>query len=76
MIHDVLSKTLIGGKPLHTIFNKVVGLLVRDYNGTKYSILFGPKKYVALFSRIRYLAELKCGITYVDSPSYKRSKLI
>ena len=50
-------KTLIGAKPL---FNKVNGF-IRGCDGTKYLVLFGLKKYNAIYDKIRYLIGLKSG---------------
>ena len=74
-IYDVLYKTLIGAKPLRIMFDKV-DAFVRDYNGTKYLVLFGPEKYYAIFNRIRYLVGLKNSIANVDSHDYAKTKLI
>ena len=54
MIYDVSNKTLISAKPLCIMFDKVNGL-IRDYDGTKYLVFFGPEKYDTIFERIRYL---------------------
>ena len=48
------------------MFEKVDGL-IRDYDGTKYLILFGPEKYDPNYDRIIYFLRLKSGITYVCS---------
>ena len=55
------------------ILDKVNGFL-RDYNGTKYLVLFGPEKYDVMFYRIRYLIELNRDITYVNSLNYAKIK--
>ena len=47
-------------------FDKVDGL-IRDYDGTKYLILFSLYKYDAIYDRIRYFIGLKSSITYVFS---------
>ena len=52
LIHDASNKNLIDAKPLSIMFNKVDGLL-RDYDGTKYLVLFDPKKYDSNYDRIR-----------------------
>ena len=59
LIYDVLHKTLI--------FRKLLGIdgLIRNYDWTKYLVLFGFQKYNAIYDRIRYLIGLKSGITYV-----------
>ena len=56
------------------MFNKVDGF-IRDYDGTKYLVLFSPEKYDAIFDRIRYFIELKNCITYVDSHNYAKIKI-
>ena len=61
-----MYKTLVGSKPLRIMFYKMDGF-VRDYNETKYLVLFGSEKYDAIFNRIRYLVTLKCSISYVFS---------
>ena len=50
----LIYETLIGAKPLYIMFDKVDGF-INDYDGTKYLVLFGFKKY----ERIRYLLGLK-----------------
>ena len=34
---------------------------IRDYDGTKYLVLFDLKKYNAIYDKIRYLIGLKSG---------------
>ena len=51
MIYDVSYKSLIGAKSLRIMFEKVDGL-IRDYDGTKYLVLFGLEKYDAIYERI------------------------
>ena len=74
MIYDDLYKTLIGEKRLRIMLSKVNGFF-RDYSGTKYLVLLGPEKYDVIFNRIRYLIELKSGISYVVSHSYANIKI-
>ena len=57
LIHDFSYQTLIGAKPL---FDKVNGF-IRDYDGTRYLVLFDLKKYNAIYDKIRYLIGLKSG---------------
>ena len=47
----------------------------RDYDGTKYLVLFGFEKYCAIYDRIRYLIRLKSIITYVISFNYVKIKI-
>ena len=49
MICDVFYESLIGAKSLRITFDKV-DRLIRDYDGTKYLVLFGPEKYDAIES--------------------------
>ena len=65
---------LIGAKPLRIMFYKV-HRFIKDYDGTKYLILFSPKEYDAFFDRIRYLIGLKSGISCVDSHNYAKIKI-
>ena len=39
LIYDISYKTLIDGKPLHIIFDKM-HIFVKDYNGIKFVALF------------------------------------
>ena len=52
LIYQVSFKTFLGAKP----YNKVNGF-TRDYDGTKYLVLFLPEKYV-MFDRIRCFIRL------------------
>ena len=65
MIYDVSYKALIGPKP-RALDSIKFGRWVRIYEGTRYLILFGSKKY-AIYNRIRYLMTLKSSITWVLS---------
>ena len=74
LIYDNVHKTLIGAKSSRIMFDKV-DWFIRDYNWTKYLVLFGPKTYDAVFDRIRFLIGLKSGITYVDSHNHTEIKI-
>ena len=74
LIYDILCKFLIGAKPLRIMFDKV-NEFIRDYDRTKYFVLFGLKKHDAIYDKIRYLAELKIGIAYVFSYNYAKVKI-
>ena len=65
---------MIGAKPLRIRFDKVNGF-DRVYDGTKYLILLGLKKYDAIYKRIRYPIELKCVITYICSSDFGKIKI-
>ena len=58
MCYDIWYKTLTGTKPLQINFDKEDGF-IRDYDGTKYSVLFGLEKSNAIDDRIRCLIGLK-----------------
>ena len=45
---------MIGAKTLHLRFDKVVGF-IRIYDGTRYSVLFRPEKYDAIYNGTGYL---------------------
>ena len=47
---------------LHIIYSEVDGSM-KDYDGTKYLVLFGSEKYGVIYYRIRYLIGLKSSIT-------------
>ena len=74
LIYDVLYKTLIGTKTLHIMFDKVDGF-IRDYDLSKYLVLFTLEKHNAIFDRIRYLLGLKSNITYAFSHNYAKIKI-
>ena len=59
MIDDVPYKIFIDAKPLHIMINKEDGFF-RDYDRTKYLVLFGPQQDDDIFDSIRYLIGLKC----------------
>ena len=45
---------MISENPLYIMFDKVDGC-IRDDNGTKYLVLFGPEKYDAIYNIIQLL---------------------
>ena len=61
-------------KPFCIRFDKVDGF-IKVYDGTRHLVLFGPRKYNAIYNRIRYLISQKIGITYVFSHNYARIKI-
>ena len=65
---------MIGAKPLCIRFDKIDGF-IRVYDRTRYLALFGTEKYDSIYNRIRYLIEVKSGITYVVSKSYAKIKV-
>ena len=62
LLYGIPYKTLIGAKPLPIIFSKV-DKFVRNYYLIKYLVLFGLKKYDAIYDIVRYLIGLKSSIT-------------
>ena len=63
-----------GEKLLRIMLDKV-DWFVRDYDRTKFLVLFDPEKYGAIFDRFRYLILLKCAISYVASYNYAKIKI-
>ena len=55
-------------------FDKIYEI-IRIYDGTRYSTLFGTKKYHAIYGRIRYLIGLKSSITYIFSHYFAKIKV-
>ena len=49
LIHNVSYKTLYGAKLLRIIFDG----FIRNYDGTKYLILFSSEKVVSILNRIK-----------------------
>ena len=56
------------------MFDKIHGF-VKDYDGTKYLLLYCPENYDAIFDRVRYFIRLKSSITYVNSFNYTKIKI-
>ena len=61
-------------KPLRNSFDKVDGY-IRDYDGTRYLVLFRAEKYASFYSKIRYLIGIKSDTTYGFSHSYAKIKI-
>ena len=74
LVYNISYKTLIGAKPLCIRFDKVDGFIA-VYNGTRYLILSGGKKHDFIYNRVRYLAGVKSGITYIISHNYAKIKV-
>ena len=74
MVDDISCKTLIVTKLLCIRFDKTDGFN-RVYDSTRYLVLFGDEKYYLIYNRIRYLKEVKTGVTYVISPYYAKIKI-
>ena len=63
MIYNILYKTMIGARPLRVIFDKVDGF-IRNYDGTKYLVLFDHERCNAIYDRIWYIVGLESGCPY------------
>ena len=74
MIYDISYKSLIDAKRLHIRLYKIDGF-IRVYDGTRYLLLFGPKKFDDIYDRTRYLVGLTSGITYVFPHNYAKIKV-
>ena len=56
------------------MFDKLDGI-IRDYDGTKYLVLFSTEKYDVTFDWNEYLIGLKSRIKYVFSHNYAKIKI-
>ena len=65
---------MIVAKPLRIVFDKLDGF-IRDYDGTKYLVLFSTEKYDVTFDWDKYLIGLKSRIKYVSSHNYAKIKI-
>ena len=74
MICDISCKILIGSKLLRIRFDKTDGI-INIYDRSRYLILFGNKKYDAIYDKIRYLISIKTGITYIISCYFAKIKV-
>ena len=63
-----------GAEPFRIIFGKIDGF-IRVYDGATYLVLFSAEKFDIICDRIRYLAGVKSGITYVISHNYAKIKV-
>ena len=59
----------MGTKPLCIRFDKV-DVFIKIYRITRYSVLFGPKRYDPIYCKIRYLTSKTSGITYSFNHSF------
>ena len=65
---------MIRAKPVRIMFDKIDGF-IRVYRRTRYLVLFGAEKYDFIYNRIRYLAGVKSGITYVIAYNYPKTNV-
>ena len=69
-----ISYKYLNAKSLPIRCDKIDGF-IRDYDGTRYLVLFGSEKYDSIYNRIRYLGSVKSGITHIISHSYAKIKV-
>ena len=74
MIYDISYKYFMGVKPLNIRFDKI-DWFIKVYDGTRYSELFGPEKYDAIYDRIRYLISQKSCIRYSINHNFARIRI-
>ena len=72
LIYDVLYKTYTDAKTLH-IMSVEVNRFIRDYDVTKYLVLFGLETNNAICDRTRYFIGLKIGIADIFLIVFERS---
>ena len=65
---------MIDTKPVHIRFDKI-DRFIRVYDGTRYLMLFGSKRYEFMYNKIRYLLSVKSGIRYFISHTYAKIKV-
>ena len=75
LVYNISFKILIGAKPMRIRLDKR-NEFIRVHDGTRYLVLFTPKKYHAIYNRIRCLISQKSGITCALSYSYVKIKVI
>ena len=74
MIFNISYKNLVGSKPLRIIFDKKHGF-IRIYDGTRYLILFGSKKYDGINDRVRYVMNIKMCIANIFTHCFAKVKV-
>ena len=65
---------MFGVKSLRIRFDEIDGF-IRVYDGTRYLVLFDPKKLDAIYNRIRYFISQKSDTIYAFSDNYARIKI-
>ena len=61
-------------KLLSIRFDKLDGF-IKIYDGTRYVVVFDPKRYDAIYNRIRYLVSKKSAVTYIINHNFTRIKI-
>ena len=62
LTYDISYKTFMGTNPLRIKFDEIDGF-IKVYDGIRNLVLFGPKRYNAIYDRINYLISEKSDIT-------------
>ena len=62
LTYDISYKTFMGTNPLRIKFDEIDGF-IKVYDGIRNLVLFGPKRYNAIYDRINYLIIEKSDIT-------------
>ena len=75
LIYDISYKTFMGGKPLRIWFEKIDGF-IKIYDGIRYLVLFGSKRYDATYNRIRYLETKKMILQILLALILQESELV
>ena len=73
MIYEISYKTFMGTKPLCIWFEKI-DRFIKTYDGIRFLVLFGSKRYDIIYNRIRCLISKKGGITDISSHSFATKK--
>ena len=74
LVYKISKKNLIFCKYLRIRFDKTDGLF-RFYDGIRYLVLSGKEEHDFVYNRIRCLAGVKRGITYVNTHNYAKIKI-
>ena len=79
LVYNISYKTLIDSKPLRSRFNKIDGS-IRVYDGARYLVLVGGKKYDFIYNRIRYFIRVVVLLSifffyrYIITDTFKQHK--
>ena len=74
IIYDISYKTFMGANSSRIKYDKIDGF-IKTYDGSRYLILFGPKRYDAIYDGIKYLINGKSGVTYSISHNFAKLRI-
>ena len=74
LMYDISYETFMGAKPLGIRFDKKDGF-IKIYDGIRYLVSFGSKRYDKIYNRIRYLIIEKNSITDIVSHNFARIRI-